>query len=119
MLGADAVFMSAATYAESAIVVDRRDDPVLSRRFDEFLAAVGVEVVAVTAEQARIARAAYRDFGKGTGHPAALNFGDCFSYALSIERDHPLLFVGEDFVHTDVRVANREAMEDGTPSREG
>ena len=53
----------------------------------------------MTAEQARIARQAYRDFGKGSGHPAKLNFGDCFAYALAMERGEPLLYKGDDFAH--------------------
>jgi len=97
--------ISAASYVETAAVIDSKRDPVLSRRFDELLNAFGIAVTEVSAEQARIARAAYRDFGKGSDHPAGLNFGDCFSYALSQERNLPLLFVGDDFVHTDVRVA--------------
>ena len=59
----------------------------------------------VTAEQARIARQAYRDYGKGSGHPANLNFGDCFSYALAREKREPILFKGDDFLHTDLRSA--------------
>ena len=54
---------------------------------------------------ARLARGAYRDFGKGSGHPARLTFGDCFSYALAIERNEPLLYKGDDFGHTDFRSA--------------
>ena len=59
----------------------------------------------VTAEQARIARAAYRDFGKGSGHPAQLNFGDCFAYALATTAAEPLLFNGNDFSQTDLASA--------------
>ena len=59
----------------------------------------------VTVEQARIARQAYRDYGKGSGHPAGLNFGDCFSYALAREKREPILFKGEDFSKTDLRAA--------------
>ena len=59
----------------------------------------------VTREQAEIARAAYRDFGKGSGHAAGLNFGDCFAYALAKAMREPLLFKGDDFSHTDVAVA--------------
>ena len=72
---------------------------------DELIADNGIEVVAFTAEQAKIARQAYRDYGRGSGHPANLNFGDCFSYALAAERREPLLFVGDDFGHTDIRSA--------------
>jgi ribonuclease VapC len=61
----------------------------------------------VTSDQARIARQAYRDYGKRSGHPARLNFGDCFAYALAIDTDEALLFKGDDFGHTDVRRAVR------------
>jgi ribonuclease VapC len=61
----------------------------------------------VTAEHADVARRAYRDFGRGSGHPARLNFGDCFAYALAITVDEELLFKGDDFIHTDVRPAWR------------
>jgi ribonuclease VapC len=66
-----------------------------------------VEVIDVTAEQAHIARSAYRDFGKGSGHPARLNFGDCFSYALAKTTGEALLFSGDDFGHTDLTPAVR------------
>jgi ribonuclease VapC len=97
--------ISAATYLEASLVIDRFRDPVLSRRFDELLSALDVEVVNVTPRQAHTARAAYRDFGKGSGHPAGLNFGDVFAYALAVETGEPLLFKGNDLVHTDVRPA--------------
>jgi len=94
--------ISAANYVETAIVVDASRDPVAVRRFGELLQVAGVTVAPVTAEQAGIAREAYRDFGKGSGHPAQLNFGDCFSYALAKDRGEALLFKGDDFGHTDV-----------------
>lgn len=97
--------LSAASYVEAAAVVDRTGDPVVSRRLDDLLTAGSIAVEPVTVEQARLARAAYRDFGKGSGHPAALSFGDCFSYALARERGEPLLFKGDDFAHTDVPAA--------------
>lgn len=100
---ADERAMSAASYLEAAIVVDALGDPVKSRRLDELLAALDIAVVDVTAEQARVARTAYRDFGKGSGHPARLNFGDLFAYALATDTGQPLLFKGGDFGHTDVR----------------
>jgi ribonuclease VapC len=62
-------------------------------------------IESVTAVQARMARQAYRDYGKGSGHPANLNFGDCFSYALAREKREPILYKGDDFVHTDLRSA--------------
>jgi ribonuclease VapC len=66
---------------------------------------LAVSIEPVTAEQARIAREAYRDFGKGSGHPAQLNFGDVFSYALAKDTGEKLLFKGNDFIHTDVEPA--------------
>ena len=99
------VLLSAASYLEAAIVVDGHRDPVVSRRLDELLAVTQVRIVEVSVGQARIARTAYRDFGKGSGHPAQLNFGDCFVYALAKSRNEALLFKGNDFRRTDVRVA--------------
>jgi len=64
-----------------------------------------VVIEPVSEAQARIARQAYNDFGKGSGHPAKLNFGDCFVYALAETKREPLLFKGEDFSHTDVTIA--------------
>lgn len=97
--------LSAATLVETAVVVDAVGDPVLSRRLDELVDAAGVRVEPLTEEQARVARQAYRDFGKGSGHPAGLNLGDCFSYALASVRGEPLLFKGDDFTHTDLASA--------------
>lgn len=99
--------MSIASYLEAAVVIDADRSPIHSRRFDEFLRLVEIELRPVTVEQGRIARAAYRDFGKGSGHPAKLNFGDCLAYALAKELDEPLLFKGNDFIHTDVVPAIR------------
>jgi ribonuclease VapC len=95
--------ISAATYVELSIVVDSRHDPVVSRSLDDLLTSLGIEVADLTADQARIARSAHRDFGRGSGHPARLNHGDCFSYALAKQTDEPLLWKGDDFGHTDVR----------------
>ena len=94
--------MSAVNFVEAAVVNDGSRDPVASRRFDDLVREAGLVVEAVTEAQALIARAAYRDFGKGSGHPAKLNFGDCFAYALAKESGEPLLFNGDDFRHTDV-----------------
>ena len=96
-------FVSAANLLETSIVIDARRDAIASRRLDEFMQSARVEVAPVTARQAEIARAAYRDFGRGSGHPARLNFGDCFAYALAKDNDQSLLFKGDDFSHTDVR----------------
>lgn len=99
--------ISAANYLEAAIVIDGRRDPVASRRFDDLLQEAEIAIEPVDAEQARLAREAYRDYGKASGHPARLNFGDCFSYALARSRREPLLFKGEDFTHTDIASALR------------
>jgi ribonuclease VapC len=97
--------MSAANFLEGAVVMDSCGDPVVSRRYDELIQTAQIEIEPVTASQARLARAACRDFGKGSGHQAGLNFGDCFAYALAKERGEPLLFKGDDFVHTDLTPA--------------
>ncbi len=94
--------ISAVNYVEAAAVIDGSRDPIASRRFDDLLLEAQVTIEPVTETQARIARQAYRDFGKGSGHPAQLNFGDCFAYALAKAKREPLLFKGEDFPHTDI-----------------
>lgn len=94
--------ISAVNYVEAAVVVDSARDPVASRRFDELITVAGIDVVAITEEHAVLARQAYRDFGRGSGSPARLNFGDCFAYALAAHSREPLLFKGEDFTHTDL-----------------
>jgi ribonuclease VapC len=99
---AAAVRLSAANYVELGAVIDSARDPVASRRVDELLAVADIEIEPVTRAQARRARDAYRDFGKGSGHPAALNFGDCFAYALATDLGEALLFKGTDFAQTDV-----------------
>lgn len=105
MANASDLAMSAATYLETGIVADRSKDSLLSRRVDQVIDALGIAIVAVTEAQAKIARAAFRQYGKGSGHSAGLNFGDCFSYALAKERGEPLLFKGDDFGRTDVEAA--------------
>ena len=107
MLRAQSLAMSAASYVETGVVIDARPNPALSNRLNPLLSLLRVEVVPVSRVQAKIARQAYRDFGKASGHPARFNFGDCFAYALAIDTDEPLLFKGDDFMHTDVRVADR------------
>jgi ribonuclease VapC len=97
--------VSAATYLETSIVIDKHRDPVLSAGLDDLLLDLEIEVLPVTAEHVRIARQAYRDYGRGSGHRANLNFGDCLSYALAREKREPLLYKGDDFVHTDLRSA--------------
>jgi ribonuclease VapC len=105
MNDADRVFISAATYFELSIVIDSRRDPAMSREIDDLLDRFSIDIESVTPEQAHIARQAYRDYGRGSGHPANLNFGDCFSYALARAKREPILFKGDDFIHTDLRSA--------------
>ncbi len=89
----------------SAIVAVIEGDPEADHFVALMLEALGVTIEPVTAEQAAIARGAYRDFGKGRSHPAQLNVGDCFAYALAVTTGDSLLFKGEDFTHTDVQPA--------------
>lgn len=98
--------ISAATYVECAIVLDNLPSVLTESRLDQLLEAADIEVVPFTPEQARAARRAHHRFGRGSGHPAKLNLGDCFAYALAIAEDEPLLFNGNDFTHTDVRDAS-------------
>jgi len=97
--------VSAANFVETALIIDASRDPVASRRFDDLIREAQITVEPVTEAQARIAREAYRDFGKGSGHPAKLNFGDCFAYALAKVTAEPLLFKGDDFARTDIEPA--------------
>lgn len=102
--GAARPAISAATLVELGMVGEGRAGPAASAEIDALLQANDVEVVPFTAAQAALALAAWRRFGKGR-HPAGLNLGDCFSYALAAERGEPLLFKGEDFARTDVKAA--------------
>ena len=97
--------ISVATFFETAIVLDSKRDPVISGELDRFCSSANMQFLPVDETQARIARQAYRDFGRGSGHPARLNFGDCFAYAAAKALDEPLLYKGTDFGQTDVRSA--------------
>jgi ribonuclease VapC len=97
--------ISAVNFVEAAVVIDASRNPIASRRFDDFVSEAGLVIEPVTDVQARIARDAYRDFGKGSKHRAQLNFGDCFAYALARATGEPLLFKGNDFGRTDIAVA--------------
>jgi ribonuclease VapC len=101
MVDAPEAGMSVANFFEAAIVLERRGDAEASARLDPVAAELGLAFHPVTVSQMRLAREAYRRFGKGR-HPAALNFGDCFAYALAAERGEPLLFKGSEFAQTDV-----------------
>ena len=96
--------MSAGSYLEAGVVTLRRLGPDGLPELDNILGTLAVAIVPVTEDQARLAIAAYARFGKGR-HPAALNYGDCFSYALAQARGEPLLAKGDDFVRTDVQMA--------------
>lgn len=89
--------MSAGNYLELGIVIDGERDSALSAALDRMLDTLCIEIAPVTPTQAKIARQAYRELGKGSGHKARLNYGDCFAYALAMERGEPLLYKGEDF----------------------
>ena len=96
--------MSAVSYAEASIVLIARRGVGTEVELDRFLQAANVSIVSLSVAQARMAREAFVKFGKGR-HPARLNFGDCFSYALASQTNEPLLFKGDDFTQTDVRRA--------------
>ena len=93
--------LSAASFVEAALVIETRLGETGGREFDMFLYRAGIEVVPVDADQAEIARQAFRRYGRGR-HPAGLDFGDCFAYALATAKGEPLLFKGGDFAQTDV-----------------
>lgn len=98
--------ISAAGLVEAAIVIESRYGESGGRELDLYLHRAGIEVTPVDADQAELARAAWRRFGKGR-HPASLNYGDCFSYALSIWSGEPLLYKGNDFTLTDIVSADK------------
>lgn len=93
--------ISVANFLEAAIVLERRGDALARGRLDPVTADLGLAFLPVTAAQMHRARAAFVRFGKGR-HPAGLNFGDCFAYALAEETGEPLLFKGDDFARTDI-----------------
>ena len=105
ILDADHCLLSAASYVEVSIIIDKRRPDHVDTLLDQFLAQSRIDIVPVTASQARLAREAYRRFGKGRRHPAKLNYGDSFTYALAKETGEPLLFKGGDFALTDIKPA--------------
>ena len=102
---ADARLLSVATFVEISIVVEARHGAEGLRDLDHFISRAGIELVPVDAEHGTVARGAFSRFGRGR-HRAGLNYGDCFSYALAISTGEPLLFKGDDFVHTDVTLVD-------------
>ena len=97
--------MSAANVLETGIVLEAKRGEAAGREFDLFVVRTNLEVIAVDAEQVEIARSAWRKYGKGR-HPAGLNFGDCFAYALAKFSGEPLLAKGTDFAQTDIEVCS-------------
>lgn len=96
--------MSTANFLEASIVIETRHGLAGGEKLDELIEKAQISIVPVTVEQANTARNAYRAFGKGR-HPAGLNFGDCFAYALAKTQDEALLFKGDDFTKTDIQIA--------------
>jgi ribonuclease VapC len=102
--------MSAANTLEAWIVADRHPNPAKAPALDALIETVGIDIEPVTEAQARLAREAYKTYGKGR-HPAGLNYGDCFAYALAKATGLPLLFKGEDFSRTDIEAVFRSGKE--------
>jgi ribonuclease VapC len=99
--------MSVANWLEATMVVDRRGSALSISRFEDFLRDAKIELMPVSVAQVGIARTAWRTFGRGN-HPAKLNYGDCFAYALAKETREPLLFKGTDFAQTDIEPALKD-----------
>lgn len=104
LVSSEGSVISGTNFVEAEIVLRRRGRGA-DRLLDSTLTRFDVGIAAVTVEQAHIAGDAFGQYGKGSGHPAQLNFGDCFAYALATALRAPLLFKGNDFVHTDVKRA--------------
>jgi ribonuclease VapC len=107
MVDASELRMSAANWVEAAMVIDSRRNPRAKARFEDLIQELGVELVPVTVEAARRSRIAHSDYGRGN-HPARLNYGDCFAYALAKLTGEPLLFIGNDFTQTDIEPALKD-----------
>lgn len=102
---ADALLLSTATLLEAACVVSRGRLDQGRKRLDILVESLSPDIVPFDLDQLAVAKAAYFRYGRGTGHPANLNMGDCFAYGLAKTRGLPLLFKGNDFTHTDVEPA--------------
>jgi ribonuclease VapC len=102
----DTILLSAASLLEASIIIESRLGPDGARDLDLFLYRAEVEIMPVDREQAEVARTAWRKYGKGR-HPAGLNYGDCFSYALAKATGEQLLFKGNDFSGTDLGSPDR------------
>ena len=100
--------MAATSYVETGLRIDRMTHANMAVRLDQIIKKLAIHIEPVTHEIAYDARAALRRFGKGSGHKAQLNYGDSFSYALAKHYDEPLLFKGNDFIHTDIESAYKK-----------
>jgi ribonuclease VapC len=96
--------ISVANFLELCMVIERQMGSDASRQIDVFIRTAGIAIEPITVEHGHVARQAFLDFGKGR-HPAGLNFGDCFAYALAKTTGEPLLFKGRDFSKTDILAA--------------
>ncbi|MBL0156056.1 MAG: type II toxin-antitoxin system VapC family toxin [Bryobacterales bacterium] len=101
---AERCLISVANFVELSMVIESQIGPDAGRQCDAFFRSAGIVIEPLTVEQGLIARQAFLDFGKGR-HPAGLNYGDCFAYALAKATGEPLLFKGQDFSRTDIRSA--------------
>jgi ribonuclease VapC len=101
---ADSCALSVATFIETSMAIESRYGAEGIRDFDLFLSKASISVIAVDVDQCHLARQAFRQYGKGR-HPAGLNFGDCFSYALAKSLAQSLLYEGHDFSQTDIQTA--------------
>ncbi len=102
---AETLRISAGSLLEVSIVLESKRRPEVVRVFERLLSQLEIQVEPVTAAHVAIGKQAYREYGKGSGHKANLNFGDCFAYALASETGEPLLCKGDDFRHTDLELA--------------
>jgi ribonuclease VapC len=108
MIRADRLRMSAASWLEAAMVLDRRGDAIARHRFDDIVREMGIEIGTLTAAHAAIAREAWRSFGAGRGAEGGLNIGDCLAYAFARGEGEPLLSKRPAFAHTDIEPALKE-----------
>lgn len=99
---ADSRRISAPNWLETCMVVDRRGNIHASSRIDTVLRKLSIEIVPFSPDLVPLARAAFQQYGRGSKHPAKLNYGDCMAYALAKATGEPLLFKGGDFIHTDI-----------------
>ncbi len=102
---AAALSISVINFVEAGIKVDKDPNPGRAIALDTLMTTLSIEIAPVTLEQGRLAREAHMKFGRGSGHPAGLNLGDCFAYALAKARGEPLLYKGNDFIKTDIETA--------------